>query len=253
VLAYSKNSSNIILYQFDSNTPSKQNSIQLDSSRQTSLYVTITASDGTSLQLDEIYFIWQNVPIVQDAAKYENGQKGAIIELFGWPYKDIALECEAIGKMGYLGVKVYPPQESVLTFDQLQNNELNPWWFLYQPVSYRLQGRAGSRQDLRNMINVCRKNGVRVYADAVINHMSGNGNDMGTHRTGSGNWCAYWGAKNATAGSPYYTQGFSYQNNSWTGGHPIQEYPAVPYGPTHFHCERSLSSWSDPFILNYGW
>jgi alpha-amylase len=52
------------------------------------------------------------------------------------------------------------------------------------------------------MINVCRKNGVRVYADAVINHMSGNGNDMGTHRTGSGNWCAYWGAKNATGTGP---------------------------------------------------
>lgn len=78
----------------------------------TKIIILVTASDGTSLQLDEIYFIWQNVPIVQDAAKYENGQKGAIIELFGWPYKDIALECEAIGKMGYLGVKVYPPQVS---------------------------------------------------------------------------------------------------------------------------------------------
>jgi alpha-amylase len=28
------------------------------------------------------------------------------------------------------------------------------------------------------MINTCRKNNVRVYADAVVNHMAGNGNDM---------------------------------------------------------------------------
>ncbi len=34
---------------------------------------------------------------------------GTIVELFIWPYKDIEKECEAIGKMGYLGVKLYPP------------------------------------------------------------------------------------------------------------------------------------------------
>lgn len=29
--------------------------------------------------------------------------------------------------------------------------------------------------------------------------------------------------------------------------------PAVPYGPNDFHCTRSLNSWNDGFILNYGW
>jgi alpha-amylase len=29
--------------------------------------------------------------------------------------------------------------------------------------------------------------------------------------------------------------------------------PAVPYGPNDFHCARSLNSWTDGFILNYGW
>lgn len=47
----------------------------------------------------------------------------------------------------------------------------NPWFFMYQPVSYRLQGRMGTRDQLRSMIHTCRKMGVRVYADAVINHM----------------------------------------------------------------------------------
>lgn len=48
---------------------------------------------------------------------------------------------------------------------------ISPWWFVYQPVSYRLISRQGTLQQLRSMISVCRTNGVRVYADAVVNHM----------------------------------------------------------------------------------
>ena len=40
---------------------------------------------------------------------------------------------------------------------------LNPWYFFYQPVSHRLDGRLGSFKDLRAMIDVCRSVGVRVY------------------------------------------------------------------------------------------
>jgi alpha-amylase len=51
------------------------------------------------------------------------------------------------------------------------------------------------------MILTCRKHGVRVYADAVINHMSGGGNDAHHyHRNGNGGHCDKWGAKNGTAG-----------------------------------------------------
>jgi alpha-amylase len=52
------------------------------------------------------------------------------------------------------------------------------------------------------MILTCRKHGVRVYADAVINHMSGGGNDAHHyHRNGNGGHCDKWGAKNGTAGN----------------------------------------------------
>lgn len=47
----------------------------------------------------------------------------------------------------------------------------SPWWFVYQPVSYRLNSRHGDVNALRSMITACRENGVRVYADAVVNHM----------------------------------------------------------------------------------
>jgi len=224
----------------------------------TTLKVSCTAYflNGTqiaTLQLDDLDFIW-NHPTVNTPSNYLNGQKGAIIEMFGWPYADIAAECPTLAKMGWMGVKVYPPQEAILTFNNTENGELNPWWYLYQPVSYKMYSRMGSYTDLRNMINACRAVGVRVYADAVVNHMAGNGNDMfPTHRTPSGGSCIYWGNKNGSAGSPWYTCGYQYQNNTWTNNYPTLEFPAVPYGPLDFHCQRPLNSWNDPFILNYGW
>jgi alpha-amylase len=72
----------------------------------------------------------------------------------------------------------------------------------------------GNPEQLRKMINTCRKNNVRVYADAVVNHMSGNGNDMfPEHCSGNVNW----GNKNSSGGSPFWTQGYAFQNWNITG------------------------------------
>jgi len=61
------------------------------------------------------------------------------------------------------------------------------------------------------MIDTCRGFGVRVYADAVVNHMSGGGNDVWVdHRNGNSNYCTHWGAKSSTGGSPYFTHNFAF-------------------------------------------
>jgi alpha-amylase len=131
-------------------------------------------------------------------------------------------------------------------------NDINPWYFAYQPVSYRLQGRMGTRDQLRSAINACRAAGVRVYADAVINHMTGGGNDANPkHRNPSAN-CAEWGIKNssmvmpgnADGPSPMYTQNYVYSTSESTEKPPSQEYPAAHWGPTgeplslHFYLYR---------------
>lgn len=220
---------------------------------QVSVEVSASGTVIAQLNLESIDLIWNN-PKINSPNNYENGQKGAIIEMFGWPYDDIAKECEFIGKAGYLGIKVFPPQEAIFSFTTVENGELNPWYFIYQPVSYKLHSRSGNRFQLKNMIDTCRKNNVRVYADAVINHMTGNGNDMfPDHRNPAGGSCVHWSSKNSSAGSPWYTHGYQYQNSPFSGKRPGLEYPSVPYDPSHFHCERSLSSWTDPFYLNYGW
>ena len=205
------------------------------------------------LELEDEYFMWDN-PSVNQESQYENGQKGAIVEFFGWPYDDIAEECEFLGTAGYMAAKVFPASESILTFDTVEDGQLNPWYFLYQPVSYKLNSRMGDKKKLKNLINTCRRNNVRVYADAVINHMAGNGNDMyQDHRNSIGGYCNHWGPKAGSAGSPWWTTGWQFENNKYTGLRPVLEFPAVPYFASDFHCERSLSSWTDANILNTGW
>ena len=39
--------------------------------------------DFAKLELEDEYFLWDNVPVNQPS-QYENGQKGAIVEMFGW-------------------------------------------------------------------------------------------------------------------------------------------------------------------------
>ena len=230
------------------------NSKTYDSSYKGLLKVKVIATTGETLELDEIDFIWNLEPLKERSGDYRNGQKGAIVELFGWPDDDIAEECRFIAESGYLGVKIFPHQEQVMS-TQPFNNELNPWYFMYQPVSYRLQGRGGTRTQLRNMIKKCRSYGLRVYADAVVNHMSGSGNDSQEHRNPNAG-CTKWPGKQSSdenMESPYYTTGFTYKTNSWGEPSNVLEFPAVPYGPMDFHCEKSLNSWTDPNILNTGW
>ena len=47
------------------------------------------------------------------------------------------------------------------------------WWVRYQPVSYLLESRSGTREQFVDMVQRCRAQGVNIYVDAVINHMTG--------------------------------------------------------------------------------
>eukprot|EP01097_Dermamoeba_algensis_P001157 TRINITY_DN142_c0_g1_i2.p1 TRINITY_DN142_c0_g1~~TRINITY_DN142_c0_g1_i2.p1 ORF type:complete len:531 (-),score=125.42 TRINITY_DN142_c0_g1_i2:47-1639(-) len=218
--------------------------------------VAVKLTDGTAtVVLEPLDFIWSAPAVAPRSGDYRSGQKGAIVEFFGWPHDQVEAECQFLAQAGYLGAKLFPSQEQILS-TQPFNSVLNPWYFMYQPVSYRLQGRMGSRDQLRSTIATCRSLGVRLYADAVINHMTGSGNDANPYHRNPQAGCSLWGGKNSSlAGgrSPMYTQGFVYTTNQRTGLPASQEFPAVPWSPVDFHCERALNSWTDPLDLNAGW
>lgn len=93
--------------------------------------------------------------------------------MFNW--NSVATECEeSLGPAGISWALVSPPQEHI---DQGQ------WWVHYQPVSYRIESRLGTREQFKDMVSRCNRVGVEIIADAVINHMAGS--SYGTGWAGS--------------------------------------------------------------------
>ncbi len=102
------------------------------------------------------------------------GGKDVTAVLFEWNFKSVAKACtDRLGPDGYGYVQVSPPQE------RLQGDA---WWAAYQPVSYKIGTRLGDRAAFKSMVDTCHSAGVKVVADAVINHMT---NASGTGSAGS--------------------------------------------------------------------
>lgn len=105
-------------------------------------------------------------------------EPGVTANLWEWNWKSVAKECtDVLGPDGYDGVQVAPPQNSVKRTElgNGQDDILHPWWEVYQAVSYSLTSRMGNEKQFKKMVSTCRKAGVKVYVDAVINHTTGQG------------------------------------------------------------------------------
>ena len=112
------------------------------------------------------------------AASGRTQEPGVTANLWEWNWPSVAKECtDVLGPAGYDGVQVAPPQNSVKRTElgNGQDTILHPWWEVYQAVSYDLTSRMGDERQFKKMVSTCRKAGVKVYVDAVINHMTGQG------------------------------------------------------------------------------
>ena len=208
-----------------------------------------TGNEVVSLTLQDIYFLWDVIE-VNTPPEYEDGHRGSIVELFGWSMEDVGEECEFLGVAGYLGVKIFSPYESLLSDTMTEGATLNPWWYGTQVASFKYDCRSGNQKQLRKIITRCRAVNVRVYAEIVINHMTGDSNDMNPiHYSDT---CGTWGPKAGSGGSPFYTKSGQINNNYYTNKPPANEYPSVPYFPSDFHCGRGIDDWDSPEELCYG-
>ncbi|CAG9125505.1 unnamed protein product [Plutella xylostella] len=134
----------------------------------------------------------------------------AMVHLFEWKWDDIAAECERfLGPKGFGGVQISPPNENLVIWAHNR-----PWWERYQPISYNLVTRSGNEEQFASMVRRCNNAGVRIYVDAIINHMTGT-----------------WGENHGTGGS---TADF----NNWG-------YPSVPYGRNDFNWPQCVISGND--------
>ncbi|MFY1635787.1 carbohydrate-binding module family 20 domain-containing protein [Solwaraspora sp. WMMB335] len=146
----------------------------------------------------------------------------AIVHLFQWRWASIADECETtLGPHGWGGVQVSPPQEHVVL--PSAEGAAYPWWQDYQPVSYRIgQTRRGTRADFVDMVQRCRDQGVKIYVDMVLNHMSGSGS------AGSGP---------GSAGTIYGKYDYPNLFDDGSG----DSYGYADFGP----CYREIANWGD--------
>ncbi|MFI1203998.1 alpha-amylase family protein [Streptomyces sp. NPDC020883] len=113
------------------------------------------------------------------------GDRTVTATLFEWKYADVARACTGqLGPAGYGYVEVSPASEHV---------QGDQWWTSYQPVSYKIAGRLGDRDAFAAMIRSCHTAGVKVIADAVVNHMSaGSGTGTGGTRYTKYNYPGYY-------------------------------------------------------------
>ncbi|WP_439946083.1 carbohydrate-binding module family 20 domain-containing protein [Streptomyces sp. BBFR109] len=102
------------------------------------------------------------------------GGKDVTAVMFEWNFASVAKACtDELGPDGYGYVQVSPPNEHI---------QGSTWWTAYQPVSYKIGTKLGDRAAFKNMVDTCHAAGVKVVADAVINHMA---NASGTGTAGS--------------------------------------------------------------------
>lgn len=70
-----------------------------------------------------------------------------------------------------------PNENTVIT------NPNRPWWERYQPISYKICSQSGNENEFRDVVARCNNIGVRIYVDAVVNHMCGSTGGTGTYST----------------------------------------------------------------------
>ena len=89
---------------------------------------------------------------------YAEGHDG-MVHLFEWHWTTIAEECENfLGPHRFGGVQVSPPNENRIVENPPGNR---PWWERYQPISYKLETRSGTRAQFIDMVQRCNAVGVR--------------------------------------------------------------------------------------------
>ncbi len=105
--------------------------------------------------------------LLHEVALQNSDKTNVILHAFDWPYAEISKNAQAINEIGYRSVLVSPPMKSFI------HENGTAWWQRYQPQDYRvIDNQLGNTHDFSAMITTLAKQGVRVYADVVFNHMA---------------------------------------------------------------------------------
>ena len=78
--------------------------------------------------------------------------------------KETKAKLEKIKEQGFDAIQINPIQP-------LKEEDKSVWWKAFQPVSFKIGNIYGSKEELIELCRICERIGLRVYADAIINHL----------------------------------------------------------------------------------
>ncbi|KAI8905816.1 glycoside hydrolase superfamily [Gorgonomyces haynaldii] len=156
------------------------------------------------------------------SAQFDINDKAVGVQLFQWPFRDIARECtEFLGPNGYSFVQTSPVQAHI---DDPKDGQKLPWYIMYQPVGYNIGNRLGTEADFRYMVDTCRNAGVDIVVDVVLNHNS------------------YVNIQSSKSFGSV---------NPWTGSQFGESFPDAGYTAEHYHdnvCNGDID-WNNDFSV----
>ena len=93
-----------------------------------------------------------------------------ILSLFNCKLKDIKDVLPLVKEQGFDAVQISPLQRT-------KDDWSNEWWMLYQPINFEIGNKIGSKEDLIELCDAARRNGLIIIADTVFNHLAGEDNN----------------------------------------------------------------------------
>ena len=87
-----------------------------------------------------------------------------VVYSFPESLKETESKIVKIKEQGFDAIQI-PPLEP------LKEEDRSAWWKAYQPIGFKIGNIYGSKEELISFCRKCEKIGLRVYADAIINHM----------------------------------------------------------------------------------
>ncbi|KAJ3358620.1 hypothetical protein HDU91_005161 [Kappamyces sp. JEL0680] len=148
---------------------------------------------------------------------------GIGVQLFMWPFRDIARECvDFLAPNGYTYVQTSPvAAHAKNAFD----GEVYPWYLMYQPLAYTIGNRLGTEADFAYMVQTCKGVGVDVVVDVVLNH------NAYVDKSDDG--------------------GFG-TNQPWSTKRFAENMPGCGYNATHYHdsvCDDDVGTTAHPYTM----
>lgn len=105
---------------------------------------------------------------------------GMILQAWNWSYKNAIDMLDKVGEAGFTTIQISPPNEikkgtKGVKVVEPGSNPQNGWWMFYQPAGFQINestdNALGTKAELIELVQKAHEKGIKVIADAVINHM----------------------------------------------------------------------------------